>query len=78
MTVSEILPASTLPSDVAQDISLIQEQYPRISERITHLWGSSELEVFLDSILFDERGDRHGFPASVASALLRIHKNNIN
>jgi hypothetical protein len=78
MTAAEILPVSTLPADIAQEVALIQEQYPRISEKINQLWGSPELRVFLDSILFDERGDRHGFPATVASALLRIHKKQIN
>jgi len=69
--------SSTIPPDVAQDISVIQEQFPRISEKIVQLWGSSELRVFLDSILFDERGNRVGFPSVVASALLRIHKNHV-
>ncbi len=69
--------SSELPTDIAQDAALIQEQYPRISEQILQLWGSAELNEYLDSILFDERGSRHGFPLTIVSALMRIHENHI-
>ena len=69
---------STLPSDIAKDVALVQEQYPKIGAQITQLWGSPELIIFLDSILFDERGDRSGFPSEIASALLRLYKNHSN
>ncbi len=66
--------SSELPANLAQDAALVQEQYPRIGEKILQLWGSSELNDYLDSIVFDERGSRHGFPTTVASALMRIHE----
>jgi hypothetical protein len=69
---------SELPTDIAQDTALIQEQYPRIVEKILQLWGSTELNEYLDSILFDERGSRHGFPLAIVSALMRIHESHIS
>jgi len=57
-----------------QDIYLMQDQYPHISEKIRQLsWGSIELQHFLTTIIFDERGGRQGFPNAIASALLRIY-----
>jgi hypothetical protein len=67
--------SSELPTDIAQDAAFVQEQYPRIGEKILQLWGSSELNEYLDSILFDERGSRHGFPLTIVSALMHIHEN---
>jgi hypothetical protein len=69
--------SSELPSDIIEDASLIQEQYPRIGEKILQLWGSAELNEYFDSILFDERGSRHGFPLTIVSALMRIHENHL-
>jgi hypothetical protein len=69
---------SELPTDIAQDAALVQEHYPRIVEKILQFWGSAELNEYLDSILFDERGSRHGFPLEIVSALMRIHENHIS
>jgi hypothetical protein len=69
--------SSELPTVIAQDTALVREQYPRIGEKILQLWGSTELNEYLDSVLFDERGSRHGFPLTIVSALMRIHENHI-
>ncbi len=75
--VSEASPVFILPLDVARDVSMIQEDFPDIAEKITRLWGSSELNQFFDSLMFDERGTRQGFPGAVFSALMRISKTHI-
>jgi hypothetical protein len=62
------------PTDVPPHASIIWEQFPRVGERITLMWGSVELQKYLNNIIIDERGDRHGFPAPVLSALLQIYK----
>jgi len=71
---SEALASPAMPAGVMQDLSLIQEQYPHICIKIKELsWGSVELQKFLTTIIFDERGGRQGFPNTTASALLRIY-----
>jgi hypothetical protein len=70
--------SSELPTDIAQDAALVQEQYPRIGEKILQLWGTAELNEYLDSVLFDERGSRNGFPLTIVSALMRIHESHIS
>ncbi len=70
--------ARALPVDVARDVSTIQQKFPDIAEKITQLWGLSELNHFFDSVMFDERGSRHGFPDVIAPALMRIYKTHIS
>jgi len=67
-------PRPELPANVIPDVYLIREQYPKIGERIFHLWGEAELQNYINSLVFDERGDREGFPLDVAAAILRLHK----
>ncbi len=70
----EALASPAMPDGVMQDISLIQEKFPHIGIKIKQLpWGSAELQKFLTTIIFDERGGRQGFPNTIASALLRIY-----
>jgi hypothetical protein len=66
--------ASPLPPGVATDISLIQEQFPRVGEKISQLWGSAGLQEYLNKTIFDERGGRQGFPMPIVSALMRIYE----
>ena len=47
------------------------EKFPHIVERIIHLWGTHELDTYLNSLLIADRPNRAGFPVDVASA---IHK----
>jgi hypothetical protein len=61
-----------LPATIAHDISLILEQYPNVGKKIAQLWGSVDLHNYLNSIVFDERGGRHGFPENIVSALFRV------
>jgi hypothetical protein len=68
-------PVSPLSIDILNDISVVHELYPRISEKIKQLWGSSDLNHYLNSIIFDDRGGRQGFPEQVANALIRVYEN---
>lgn len=66
------IPSQAMPPDIAPDVSIIQENYPGIGNKITMLWGSVQLHKYLNQLIIDDRGDRQGFPAHVISALLRI------
>jgi hypothetical protein len=66
--------APQLPPGLASDFSLIQEQFPKIGEKITLMWGSVALQDYLRKTIFDERGGRQGFPMPVVSALMRLHE----
>ncbi len=66
--------APKLPSAVMPDLSVIQEKFPKISEKITQLWGTAALQEYLNKTIFDERGGRQGFPLTIVSALMRIHE----
>ena len=65
--------APVLPPDVAPCLTLVQDQFPKIGEKITLMWGSVLLQQYLSKIIFDERGGRQGFPTPVISALMRLY-----
>lgn len=50
--------------------SELEKSFPRIAERIVQLWNTFELSSYLDEIMIDDRGTRHGFPPDVASEIL--------
>jgi len=50
----------------------LEAKFPRIAKAIRELWGKRELDDYLDRLLIDERGDRHGFPPEVVEALLTL------
>ncbi len=66
-------PAPKVPVAVLPDLSVIEESFPRVSEKISQLWGSAALQEYLNKTIFDERGGRQGFPLAIVSALMRIH-----
>jgi hypothetical protein len=63
-----------VPPAVAQDVSLINESYPNIGQKIMAVWGTGELHRYLGTLIFDERGGRHGFPEAIVSALFRVYE----
>lgn len=67
-------PAIAMPTGLPPHLSIIWEQYPRIGEKISVMWGYVELQNYLSTIILDERGDRQGFPKSVLAALMEVHK----
>jgi len=66
--------APLLPPDLATDFSLIQQQFPKVSEKITLMWGGVGLQDYLSKTIFDERGGRQGFPLPIVSALMRLQE----
>ena len=66
--------APQLPPDLASDFSLIQQQFPKVSEKITLMWGGVALQDYLSKTIFDERGGRQGFPLPIVSALMRLQE----
>jgi len=72
LSASEPFSAPKFPASIAQDVTLILEHFPNIGKKITQLWGSVDLHNYLNSIVFDERGGRHGFPEAIVSALFRV------
>lgn len=66
--------APALPPGIASDFLLVQERFPKISEKISLMWGTIGLQAYLSSTIFDERGGRQGFPLPVVSALMRLNE----
>jgi hypothetical protein len=66
--------APVIPTGVPPHLSIIWEQFPRIGEKISLMWGYIELQKYLSSIILDERGGRDGFPKPVLAALVEIHR----
>ena len=48
------------------------EKYPRIAEKIGILWGTVGMERYFKELLFDDRGDREGFPPDVMGELFAL------
>jgi hypothetical protein len=67
-------PAPILPPDIAPDFTLIQQQFPKIGEKMSLMWGSVVLQDYLSKTIFDERGGRQGFPMPIVSALMRLYE----
>ena len=60
-----------LPDNVKPKV--IQEQYPRIVNRLASMWKHpDEFVEYLDELLVDKRGDRDGFPMTIALELATI------
>jgi len=50
----------------------VEQQFPRILERIVSLWGKAGLDAFLGDLMVTERPDRKGFPHDVALEIFRL------
>lgn len=48
------------------------QSFPHIAVRIREMWGTQELDVYLNGLLFAGRLDRQGFPREVASTLFKL------
>jgi hypothetical protein len=69
----EAVPAKRISAEIAADVKIVIEKFPRIGNRIVLLWGTPDLQNYLNTLIVDERGGRAGFPPPIASAILRIH-----
>jgi hypothetical protein len=52
----------------------LEARFPRIAETVRDLWGKPELDRYLERLLIDDRGSRHGFPPEVVEALLTLSR----
>jgi len=68
------VPTETTPQEEEYPFVTVKQTYPRIAAAIELMWGSKELEVYLDRLILDDRGGRAGFPPQVMEALLKLHK----
>ena len=57
--------AEAYPSHIAQG-------FPHILARLADVWGLPEGSAYLDSLMVMDRPNRRGFPAEVASEILRL------
>ena len=54
------------------DVHCALEDYPRICTRVQQLWGSTECEAYLNTLVIDTRGNRKGFPPAMMEELLYL------
>jgi len=50
----------------------LESRYPRILDRIAQLWGTNQLEDYLQEVLLDRRDGRQGFAPEVMSDLMYL------
>lgn len=53
-----------------REFSAIERRFPHIAQKLTSLWGTREIDRYMDSLLIDSRGDRQGFPEEVLEELV--------
>jgi ankyrin repeat protein len=52
----------------------MEEQYPRVMNRITELWNTTEIDAYFTDLMIDNRGGtRQGFPPKVASEIFALN-----
>ncbi len=56
--------------------SKIEQQFPRIAEKLAALWPSEACALYIASLLVNERDVRQGFPQTVVDDLLMLHEIN--
>jgi hypothetical protein len=50
----------------------LEKAHPHIIEKICAHWQAGSLDVYLDSLLFDSRGNRTGFSAALMAEMVAI------
>ncbi len=51
---------------------MIEQRIPRILARIADLWGTAQLDSYLEVLMLPDREDRAGFPPEVAMEVFRL------
>ena len=46
--------------------------FPHIHGKIEHLWGTKELDTYLNGLLFAGREGRQGFPKEIAKTIFNV------
>jgi hypothetical protein len=54
------------------DVRSALEDYPLICAHVQQLWGTTECENYLNTLVIDTRGNRQGFPAPMMEELLYL------
>jgi hypothetical protein len=65
---------SHLPDTIssASDKSAIEIHFPHIARGISYLWQTNQVDLYLDNLLIDTRGDRVGFSKDVLEELMLL------
>ena len=50
----------------------LEQQYPRVLNKILALWDTPSIEAYFSDLLVDDRGNRAGFPKEVASDIFYL------
>lgn len=50
----------------------LEQQYPRVLNRIMELWDSAEIDAYFTDLMVSSRPDRQGFPQEVASDIMYL------
>ena len=74
ISVPKAPPVPVMPAGLPSSAAVVWEQFPRIAEKISLMWGYPELQRYLSKIICDERGGRQGFPKPVLAALMEIYR----
>ena len=56
--------------DIAEDGSALELRFMRIARTVSSLWQTPDIDLYLDGLLLDDRGDRMGFPIEVLDDLM--------
>lgn len=65
-----LLTPMPVPVPAEKTISAIETRFPHIARELCALWKTDQIELYLDSLLIDNRGGRIGFPADVLDELM--------
>ena len=68
----EIVKTSDL--SVKSELTALEEKFPRIAKALCELWGQEGYSPYLQSLVFDERGGRQGFPPDVSMELFTLYQ----
>lgn len=52
--------------------SQLEQRFPQILARVVELWGTADLDHYLNSLMVADRADRQGFPADAAREIFRL------
>lgn len=59
-----------IPVPAEKAISAIETRFPHIARELCALWKTDRIEIYMDSLLIDDRGGRVGFPEDVLDELM--------
>lgn len=63
-------PTPSIPQQNAGPASSLEILFPRLARDLTQAWQTSEIDGLLRHLIFDDRGDRAGFPLNVIDDLM--------